>query len=375
MKRFWAMLLAMTMMGTTVYAADTAGKGVMAKPVLQKVQIDREEVTMHGYCIDGYTYFRLRDVAQEMTKNSFFVQAATETAKEKVRNGEFSYPLYFFDVDFNETENTIALTSETEYTAREQGEPLFFPSLQEEKEALPSEAEIWVDGKPYDGVLQGYVIEGYTYYKLRDLGEAMHFPVDWCEDERVIEIATMEMAARKPVIYLYPEETTEISVELEYDGVLTTTYPAYHNGWKVTAQPDGTLTNHADGREYSYLFWEGEGYGEPDFSEGFVVKGEDTVSFLQETLAAMGMMPKEYNEFIVYWLPYLQNNAYNLISFQWENYEEAAKLHITPKPDNLLRVFMAFKALDEPMDLPEQKLPVLQREGFTVVEWGGTEVY
>lgn len=106
-----------------------------------------------------------------------------------------------------------------------------------------------------------------------------------------------------------------------------------------------------------------------------MVKGEDTVSFLQETLAAMGMMPKEYNEFIVYWLPYLQNNAYNLISFQWENYEEAAKLHITPKPDNLLRVFMAFKALDEPMDLPEQKLPVLQREGFTVVEWGGTEVY
>lgn len=203
----------------------------------------------------------------------------------------------------------------------------------------------------------------------------MHFPVDWCEDERVIEIATMEMAARKPVIYLYPEKTTEISVELEYDGVLTTTYPAYHNGWKVTAQPDGTLTNHADGREYSYLFWEGEGYGEPDFSEGFVVKGEDTVSFLQETLAAMGMMPKEYNEFIVYWLPYLQNNAYNLISFQWENYEEAAKLHITPEPDNLLRVFMAFKALDEPMDLPEQKLPVLQREGFTVVEWGGTEVY
>ena len=111
-----------------------------------------------------------------------------------------------------------------------------------------------------------------------------------------------------------------------------------------------------------------------DFSEGFCVKGEDTATFLQETLAAMGLTPKEYNEFIVYWLPYMQDNAYNLISFQWENYDEAAKLEIAPEPDNLLRVFMAFKGLEASVDIPEQKLPTLQREGFTVVEWGGTEV-
>ncbi|MBT9766471.1 hypothetical protein GPK49_02705 [Clostridium sp. MCC345] len=179
---------------------------------------------------------------------------------------------------------------------------------------------------------------------------------------------------RKPAIYLYPEETTDVSVELEYDGALTTTYPAYNNGWQVTAQPDGTLINHADGREYSYLFWEGEGYGEMDFSQGFVVKGEDTVAFLQEKLAAMGMIPKEYNEFIVYWLPYMQNNAYNLISFQWENYDASAKLHITPEPDYMLRVFMAFKSLEQPVSVPEQELPTLTREGFTVLEWGGAEV-
>ena len=111
-----------------------------------------------------------------------------------------------------------------------------------------------------------------------------------------------------------------------------------------------------------------------DFSEGFVVKGEDTVSFLQDKLSEMGMTPREYNEFIVYWLPYMQDNPYNLISFQWDNYAESAKLNITPEPDNMLRVFMAFKALNEPVEVPEQKLPVLNREGFTVVEWGGTEV-
>ena len=34
-------------------------------------------------------------------------------------------------------------------------------------------------------------------------------------------------ADMKPVIYLYPEETMDVSVSLDYDGVLTTTYPAY----------------------------------------------------------------------------------------------------------------------------------------------------
>ena len=33
-------------------------------------------------------------------------------------------------------------------------------------------------------------------------------------------------ADMKPVIYLYPEETMDVSVSLDYDGVLTTTYPA-----------------------------------------------------------------------------------------------------------------------------------------------------
>ena len=178
----------------------------------------------------------------------------------------------------------------------------------------------------------------------------------------------------KPVIYLYPEEETEVSVKLDYMGELTVTYPAYGDGWEVMAQPDGTLTNHADGREYSYLFWEGEGMQDFDFSEGFVVKGEDTAEFLQEKLTEMGLTVRESNEFIVYWLPRMQENEYNLVAFQWENYEETAKLEITPEPDNILRVFMAFKEIDKPIEIPEQKLPKLMREGFTVVEWGGAEI-
>lgn len=178
----------------------------------------------------------------------------------------------------------------------------------------------------------------------------------------------------KPVIYLYPEETTEVTVTLDCAGKLTCTYPAYQNSWRVTANPDGTLVNRMDGKTYSYLFWEGEDDAEYDMSKGFVVKGEDTAAFLQEKLSLLGLTPKEYNEFIVYWLPKMQENPYNLITFQKEAYTECARLHITPEPDSVLRVFMAYKSLHAPIEVEEPVLEPFERKGFAVVEWGGTEV-
>ena len=182
-----------------------------------------------------------------------------------------------------------------------------------------------------------------------------------------------EECAEKPVIYLYPEQKTAVSVSLDYAGTLTATYPAYENGWHITAEPDGTLYDEA-GNEYSYLFWEGESKPDYDFSKGFCVAGADTADFLRETLAEIGLTPKEYNEFIVYWLPKMQENPYNLISFQSERYTDTAKLDIDPEPDSVLRVFMAWKPLSKPQTIEPQTFTPFARDGFTVVEWGGCEV-
>ena len=179
----------------------------------------------------------------------------------------------------------------------------------------------------------------------------------------------------KPVIYLYPTEEEIINVKLDYDGELTSTYPTYNDGWTVKAKPDGTLTNLEDNREYSYLFWEGNPNVDLNISEGFLVKAEDTKDFLQEKLEYLGLTPKEYNEFIVYWLPILQQNEYNLISFAGEEYSNYAKLEITPKPDSILRVMMIYKALDKPVEIKEQQLKQFERTGFSVIEWGGRQVY
>ena len=182
-----------------------------------------------------------------------------------------------------------------------------------------------------------------------------------------------EVCDEKPVIYLYPEKEMEVKVQLDYDGKLVCTYPEYDNGWNVVAQPDGTLCDYS-GKTYSYLFWEGNTHATYDFSKGFVVKGAETAEFLEEKLSEIGLNPKETNEFIVYWLPRMQENKYNLITFQTKAYTDVAKLHITPEPDSILRVFMAYKELEEPIEIEEPAIAPFERKGFTVVEWGGAEV-
>ena len=195
-------------------------------------------------------------------------------------------------------------------------------------------------------------------------------------DMLTIRESTFEMEpgeCYKPVIYLYPEEETDISVNLILDGRLTCTYPAYNDGWTVTASPDGTLTD-AKGRTYNYLYWEGETYAQYDLSKGFCVKGEDTAVFLEDALEKLGLTRREANEFIVYWLPQMQDNPYNIISFQTGIYTNAAKLAVNPAPDTLIRVFMAWQASDTPVVLENQELSAPDRTGFTVVEWGGAEM-
>ena len=185
-----------------------------------------------------------------------------------------------------------------------------------------------------------------------------------------------DAVAAKPVIYLYPEQETDVHVELELtEADLSTTYPKYNNGWDVTAYPDGKLINKADGTHHRYLFWDAVNCRTRfDFSKGFCVAGGDTERFLKEKLTYMGLTEEEMNEFIVYWLPLMEHNEYNLISFQGDMYTNSAKLNITPAPDCLLRVFMAYVPLEEAVDIEPQQLNTFERKGFTVVEWGGSKV-
>jgi len=181
--------------------------------------------------------------------------------------------------------------------------------------------------------------------------------------------------ARAPVIYLYPEQKTEVNVKLVLNGKLTTTYPLYDNdlGWNVTATPEGIITD-SKGREYSYLFWEGDIAITPDLSSGFCIKGEDTAAFLEKSLKQLGLTDIEADAFIMYWLPLMEENKYNVITFQTAAYKDVSGLKIDPKPDTVIRVNMLWYPVNTYVDMKPQDLDVInpsERKGFTVVEWGG----
>lgn len=181
-----------------------------------------------------------------------------------------------------------------------------------------------------------------------------------------------EILYGKPVIYVYPEEKKKVSIKLDFIGDLTYTYPRYGDGWDVIADVDGTLT--INERQYSYLFWEGTDNNIWNINKGNVVKGSETESFLENALSKLGLMDKEANDFITYWLPSMVKNEYNLIYFADEKYKDIAKLKITPEPETLIRVFMVYKKLDKPIDIKNQVLKPTKRRGYTVVEWGGTVI-
>ena len=182
-----------------------------------------------------------------------------------------------------------------------------------------------------------------------------------------------EGSAGKPIIYLYPEKEMDVEVKLgNIDGV-TTIYPKYNNGWKVKASPDGTLINKDNGRKLYSLYWEGKNYPVKVEREGFVIKGEDTAKFLEEKLEILGLNEIESEEFIIYWLPKMEHNKYNYIRFATrEKIDKYMPLEINPKPDTVIRIMMEFKGLNEKINVKEQKLIREKRQGFTIIEWGGS---
>ena len=178
----------------------------------------------------------------------------------------------------------------------------------------------------------------------------------------------------KPIIYLYPEETREISVKLGLEDKIIVSYPKYEDSWNVKAKPNGDLVDLETGRKLYALYYESEVVAKYKIEdEGFIIKGEDVAKFLEEKLELLGLNYKEAEEFIVYWLPKLEANKYNYIRFaSAEEIERNMPLEVSGNPDSVIRVMMTYKGLNRPIEVKEQELITPERNGFVVVEWGGT---
>jgi len=255
------------------------------------------------------------------------------------------------------------------------------PATTIKKEVVYPQQIIW----GYEMFNNTGVIYTFDSISVKKIGEYLGFEIYEEEidgaDSKFIKTETgylhyikLDGIVKKPNIYLYPLSELKIDVNLDFKGEILFSYPKYNNGWKIIANEKGEIKNIADNKTYSYLFWEGMYKKNWNINEGFVVKGSDTANFLQEKLEYMGLIPKEYNEFIVYWLPLMENNKFNYISFVNEEYSKEIVLNVNPKPDKIIRVFMVFKELETQINVKEPKLVKNERKGFTVVEWGGMKI-
>lgn len=194
---------------------------------------------------------------------------------------------------------------------------------------------------------------------------------------------TLIMTVDKPVIYLYNETNLKVDLSFSCLGDLTFTYPKYNEGWNVSVQ-GSTITDLNTGKNYPYLFWESK-TNQLDFKleqnklSGFLLNTDTVVNFLENTLSQLGLNANEKTDFITYWGPKLIKDDFVFVQFLIDDdYEKfISQMSISPSPNAMRRVFMLYTAVDgEKMQdkVVPQELSSFQRQGFSLIEWGGSEV-
>ena len=191
-------------------------------------------------------------------------------------------------------------------------------------------------------------------------------------------IEEVPLSLKKPVIYLYPTQKTNVTLSVHPKGELSFTYPEYKEKWEFTAFPSGEIK--INDNSYNYLFWESEqlvNVNEVNQTEGVVVAKEDLMEFLESALNEFGFNSKEKMDFITYWAPQMLKHEATEVRFMFnDECTLFADLDIEPRPNNLLRFYMIWNPTDA-FHLDGKRtleIPTQSRTGFTVLEWGGMEI-
>lgn len=174
---------------------------------LQNLSVDGIDADCDKYNIDGSNYFKLRDLAQLLSK--------TDSR---------------FSISFDEQSNAVAVVSGKEYIpvggelARGQDQS---------KTAVVSKQSVLIDGKAVDG-LSIYNIGGNNYFKLRDLGNALGFTVDYDADSNTAIVlskgstAVYQNAFVKLLEDVNEKRRADMASEVTFDGFED--YLQHHRG-------------------------------------------------------------------------------------------------------------------------------------------------
>lgn len=131
---------------------------------VQKLTVNGEAVECDKYNIDGYNYFKLRDLA-------------------KLLDGTNSQ----FNVDYDQAAKMMVVTTGVPYTTPN-GTEL---QVGEDQSATagPSVQSLMIDGEMRED-LTAYNIGGNNFFKLRELGEKLGFGVDYDAETRTMVVTS-----------------------------------------------------------------------------------------------------------------------------------------------------------------------------------------
>ncbi len=178
-----------------------------------------------------------------------------------------------------------------------------------------------------------------------------------------------EAMVDKPNLYLYPTETTDVSVTLDlcWTCEVTQSIPEYGDGWNVTVEPSGRI----DG-EYTYLFYEAEVPRRYPLLSGWSVPAGDIPTFFEDTLLAYGLTDAETFDFVDFWSDHLPPAPHYAVFplVEAEIIDPMVGLNIEPTPDSVFRLWFVVSPEAGPSALPEPDIRPVVRTGFTAVEWG-----
>ena len=146
-------------------------KALDITPSVHKVTVDGESVAPQGYNINGDNYYKLRDIAY-------------------ILNGTNSQ----FNVTWDSDNNRILLTPDEAY--QEVGDEMSSAASAVVESCSPSNSSIILDGRSLS--LTGYRINGNNFYRLRDVGKALDFGVDFDEQTRTVLIDSGSSAQPEP---------------------------------------------------------------------------------------------------------------------------------------------------------------------------------
>lgn len=168
-----------------------------ATPSAAKVNINERQVGFQAYNIKGNTYFKLRDISAALY--------GTDAG---------------FKTEYDSSKNAIVLTKGAAYISDYK---IDSTPIKNAKDAKISSQKVMLNDKEVD--VTAYNIDGYNYFKLRDLGDALGFKVAWDNISKTIVIQSQERL------------------------------PAYNVQWE-----NGTKTT------YIYAIFNVEGYGDTEFA-------------------------------------------------------------------------------------------------------------